>query len=67
MSLPLFHFFKIINIREIYNEYINLVPSDSYNNINSSGIGELSIFIFYTIDNFIKSKIKDITKYEINY
>lgn len=61
-SLPVLHYFKIINIRETYNNYISLYERN--NTAYGQGLTDISVFIYLTIYKFIEEKINKMTESE---
>ena len=67
-SLPILHYCKVVDIREIYNNYISLYERN--NTLYGQGISDISIFIYLTIYKFIEGRINKLTECEkiiVNY
>jgi len=62
VSLPIFHYLKIINIREVYNNYISLYERN--NTVYGQGVSDISIFIYLTIYKFFEKNINKLTESE---
>ena len=60
--LPIFHYLKIINIREVYNNYISLYERN--NTVYGQGVSDISIFIYLTIYKFFEKNINKLTESE---
>ena len=60
--LPILHYLKIINIREIYTNYISLYERN--NTVYGQGVSDISIFIYLTIYKFFEKNINKLTESE---
>lgn len=60
LSLPILHYLKVINVQEVYNNYISLYERN--NTLYGQGISDISIFIYLTIFKFFEDNLSKLTK-----